>query len=82
MRVRARKIHASLTPNRPNHLNGPRLYGRLVLLTPLLFSETLTREGLFGTAPFTWFHVVAVLFYLFDYVFRLHLSLEASEGIL
>jgi hypothetical protein len=35
--------------------------GRLVLLTPLLFSETLTREGLFGTAPFTRFHVVAVL---------------------
>jgi hypothetical protein len=82
MRVRARKIHASLTPNRPNHLNGPRLYGRLVLLTPLLFSETLTREGLFGTAPFTWFHVVAVLFDLFDNVLRLHLSLEASECIL
>jgi hypothetical protein len=56
--------------------------GHLVLLTPLLFPETLTREGLFGTAPFTWFHVVAVLFYLLDYVFRLHLSLEASEGIL
>ncbi len=56
--------------------------GHLVLLTPLLFAETLTREGLFSTAPFTWFHVVAVLFYLFDYVFRLYLSLEASEGVL
>src|SRR5271169_2630904 len=68
-------------PHRPNHLNGPRLYGRLVLLTPLLFAETLTREGLFGTPLFTWFHVIAVLFDLFDYVLRLHLSLEAPECI-
>ncbi len=82
MRERARKSHVALIPAGSNCLNGPRLHGRLVLLTPLLFPETLTREGLFGTPPFTRFHVVAVLFNLFDYVFRLHFSLEASERIL
>jgi hypothetical protein len=63
-------------------LSGPRQIGHLVLLTPLLFTETLTREGLFGTTPFTWFHVIAVLFDLFDDVFRLHLSLKTPERIL
>ena len=69
-------------PDWPEPFEWTPVNGRLVLLTPLLFPETLTREGFFGTAPFTRFHVVAVLFYLFDYVFRLHLSLEASESIL
>ncbi len=54
----------------------------LVLLTPLLFSETLTREGFFRTPPFTWFHVVAVLFDLFDNVLRLYFALKTSERIL
>ena len=63
-------------------LSGPRQIGHLVLLTPLLFSETLTREGLFRTTPFTWFHVIAVLFDLLNNVLRLHLPLKASERIL
>ncbi len=62
-------------------LSGPRQIGHLVLLTPLLFSETLTREGLFGTTPFTWFHVIAVLFDLLDYVLRLHLAFKTPERI-
>ena len=62
-------------------LSGPRQIGHLVLLTPLLFSETLTREGLFRTPPLTWFHVVAVLFDLLDNVLRLHFALETSERI-
>jgi hypothetical protein len=63
-------------------LSGPRQIGHLVLLTPLLFSETLTREGFFRTTPFTRFHVIAVLFDLFDDVLRLHFSLKAPERIL
>lgn len=55
---------------------------RLVLLTPLLFPETLTREGLFGSTLFTRLHVVAVLLDLLDDVLRLHFSLEPPKGIL
>src|SRR5271156_115417 len=62
-------------------LSGPRQIGQLVLLTPLLFSETLTREGLFRTTPFTRFHVIAVLFDLLDNVFRLYFSLKTPERI-
>ena len=62
-------------------LNGPEQLGRLVLLTPLLFPETFTREGLFGTPLFTRFHVIAVLFNLLDNVLRLDFSLEAPERI-
>jgi hypothetical protein len=65
-----------------NCLSGPRQIGQLVLLTPLLFAETLTREGLFRTPPFTWFHVVAVLFDLFNNVLRLDLPLKTPERIL
>jgi len=54
----------------------------LVLLTPLLFPETLTREGLFGSALLTRFHVVAVLLDLLDDVLRLHFSLEPPKGVL
>jgi hypothetical protein len=62
-------------------LSGPRQIGHLVLLTPLLFSETLTREGLFRTTPFTWFHVVAVLFDLLNDVLRLYFTLKTPERI-
>jgi len=62
-------------------LSGPRQIGHLVLLTPLLFSETLTREGLFRTTPFTWFHVIAVLFDLLDDVLRLNLAFKTPERI-
>jgi hypothetical protein len=62
-------------------LSGPRQIGHLVLLTPLLFSETLTREGLFRTTPFTWFHVIAVLFDLLDNVLRLHFPFKTPERI-
>ena len=62
-------------------LNGPRLYGRLVLLTPLLLTETLARERLFGAPLFSRLHVIAVLLDFFDDVFRLHLSLEAAQSI-
>jgi hypothetical protein len=65
-----------------NCLSGPRQIGQLVLLTPLLFAETLTREGFFRTPPFTWFHVVAVLFDLLDNVLRLDLPFKTPERIL
>jgi len=55
---------------------------RLILLTPLLFPETFTREGFFGSTPFPGLHVVAVLLDFLDDVFRLHLTLEAPEGVL
>ena len=54
----------------------------LVLLTPLLLTETLTREGLLCATLFPGLHVVAVLLDFLDDVFRLHLSLEAPECIL
>jgi hypothetical protein len=62
-------------------LSGPRQIGHLVLLTPLLFTETLTREGLFCTTPFTRFHVIAVLFDLLDNVLRLNFPLKTPERI-
>ena len=55
---------------------------RLILLTTLLLAETLTRECFLGATLLPRLHVVAVLFDLFDDVFRLHLSLEAAESIL
>jgi hypothetical protein len=55
--------------------------GCLVLLTPLLFTETLTREGLFGATLFPRLHVVAVLLDFLDDVFRLYFSLEAPESV-
>ena len=53
----------------------------LVLLSPLLFTETFTREGLFGTTPFSGLHVVTVLLDFLNDVFRLHFALEAPKGI-
>jgi len=55
--------------------------GRLVLLTPLFLTETLTREGLLGSTPFPGLHVVAVLLDLLDDVFRLHFPLETPESV-
>jgi len=49
---------------------------KLILLTPLLFTETLTREGLLGAALFTRFHVITVLLDLLDDVFGLNLPLK------
>ena len=57
------------------------VFGRLILLTPLLFPEAFTREGFLRTALLTRLHVVAVLFNLLDDVLRLHLALETPEGI-
>src|ERR1700758_5788415 len=54
---------------------------RLILLTTLLLAETLTRESFLGATLLPRLHVVAVLFDLFDDVFRLHLPLEAAESI-
>ena len=54
---------------------------RLILLTPLLFPETFTREGLFRSTPLPRLHVVAVLLDFFDDVFRLYLPLEAPESV-
>lgn len=56
-------------------------YSRLILLTPLFFPETFTRESLFCTALLPRLHVVAVLFDLLDDVFRLHFPLEAAESV-
>jgi hypothetical protein len=55
--------------------------GTLVLFTPLLFPESLTRESLFGTPLFTRFHVVAMLFDLFNNVLRLDLPFKSSKCI-
>ena len=55
---------------------------RLILLTPLLFPETFTREGLFSSTTLPRLHVVAVLLDFLDDVFRLHLPLEAPESVL
>lgn len=82
MLERARKNSRFPHPDRFEPFEWTPVNGHLVLLTPLLFPETLTREGLFGTAPFTWFHVVAVLFDLFDDVLRLHFALKTPERIL
>ena len=65
-----------------NCSDGIQVSRRLILLTPLLFPETLTREGLFGSTLLTRFHVVAVLLDLLDDVLRLHFSLEPPKGIL
>jgi len=54
---------------------------RLILLTTLLLAETLTRKSFLGATLFPRLHVVTVLFYLLDDVFRLHLPLEAAESI-
>lgn len=56
--------------------------GRLVLLTPLLFTETLTREGFLGTTSLSGLHVVAVFFDLLDNVLSLDFSFEAAESVL
>jgi len=55
---------------------------RLILLTTLLLTETLTRESFLGATLFPGLHVVAVLLDFFDDVFRLHFPLEAPECIL
>ena len=55
---------------------------RLILLTTLLFAETLTRESFLGATLFPRLHVVAVLLDFLDDVLRLDFSLEAPEGIL
>jgi hypothetical protein len=55
---------------------------RLVLLTPLLFAETLTREGFFGPTSFPGLHIVTVLLDFLNDVFRLYLTFESSERIL
>jgi hypothetical protein len=55
--------------------------GRLVLFTPLLFTETLTREGFLGSTPFAGLHVVAVFLDLLDDVLSLDLPFEAAESV-
>jgi hypothetical protein len=55
--------------------------GCLVLLTPLLLTETLTRKGLLGSTLFPRLHVIAVLLDFLNDVFRLHFSLEAPESV-
>jgi hypothetical protein len=78
---RLAKLYCGLVAAGTPHLNGPK-YWDLVLFTPLLFAESLTREGFLSTTLLTRLHVVAVLLDLFDNVFRLDLSLEPSKGIL
>src|SRR5271154_4767826 len=55
---------------------------RLILLTTLLLTETLTRESFLGATLFSGLHVVAVLLDFLDDIFRLHFPLEAPECIL
>jgi hypothetical protein len=54
---------------------------RLILLTPLLLAETLTRKGGFGTTALAGLHEVTVLFNFLDDVFGLHFPLEAPESV-
>ena len=54
---------------------------KLILLTPLLFTETLTREGLLGAALFTRFHVITVLLDFLDDVFGLNFPLKTPKGV-
>jgi hypothetical protein len=55
--------------------------GGLILLTPLLLAEALTREGFLGASLLAGLHVVAVLLDLLDDVLRLNFALESPEGI-
>jgi len=58
------------------------LLDHLILLTPLLLTEALTRKGGLGTTPLTGLHEVTVLLDFLDDVFRLHFPLEAPESVL
>ncbi len=58
-----------------------RLWLRLIQLTPLLFTETLTREGLLGSTLFPRFHVVTVLLDFLDDVLRLDFAFESPERV-
>ena len=58
------------------------MYDCLVLLTPLFFPETFTREGFLCTTLFAGLQVIAVLLDFLDDVFRLHLALEATKCVL
>jgi len=54
---------------------------RLVLFSPLLFTEAFTRESFLGATPFSGLHEVAVLLDFLNDVFRLHFPLEAPERV-
>jgi hypothetical protein len=74
-------IADSIRPPARSCLERLRCCDCLVLLTPLLLTETLTREGLLCATLFPRLHVVAVLLDFLDDVFRLHLPFEAPESV-
>ena len=53
-----------------------------VPLVSYLFSGTLSRQGLLHPTFCSRFQVIGMALDLFDDVFRLHLALESSQGIL
>ena len=54
----------------------------LVLLLTDLLAIALACKRLFHTLLFTWFQIKRVTLDFLDNVFRLHLALEATQGIL
>jgi hypothetical protein len=55
---------------------------KLILLPTLLLTKALAREGLFGPAFLSRFHVVAVFLDFLDDILTLDFPLETPEGIL
>ena len=55
---------------------------RLVLLFTHLLAITFASERLFHALLLAWLQIEGVTLDLFDDVFRLHLALEAAQGIL
>src|SRR5260370_27025394 len=52
-----------------------------IWLSALLFSGTLSRQGLLGSALRARLQVIGVALHFSDDVFRLNLALEATEGV-
>jgi hypothetical protein len=56
-------------------------WGNLIEFPPLLLSQTLARERLFGATLLARLHVIAVLLDFFDDVFLLDFALETTQRI-
>ncbi len=63
--------------NRPHLTCQP----QLILFLPDLLAIALARQCFLHTLLLTWFQVKGVALYLFDNVFRLHLTLEPAQRI-
>ena len=54
----------------------------LIRISTNLFSSTLSRQSLFHAFLLAWLQVVGVTFHFLNYVFRLNLALEPTQGSL